>query len=142
MRLAVVAALMLCLVGGCSSDTGTLVTSDTDSTGVSVVSPPHITFPPPGSPGATVRVSNPCQVAVTVELRLAHPGEEAQDPASIATVKPGRSVTLRYGYAEGTGPRDVVVTAPYLGWAERRVTGEDGTVISVTIDLGACPGSL
>ena len=140
MRLAVVAALMLCLVGGCSADTGSLVTFETHSTGVSVVSPP--TLPHGSYPGSTVRVSNPCQVPVTVELRLAHPGEEARAPASVAAVKPGRSVTLRYGFAEGTGPRDVVVTAPDLGWAERRVTSEDSTVMSVTIDPGACPGSL
>ena len=139
--MAVVAALISCLVGGCSSNTGSPVSPETDTTGVSVVSPPYITFPPPGSPGGAVRVSNPCQVPVTVELRLAHPGEEARDPASVAAVKPGRSVTLRYGFAEGTGPRDVVVTAPDLGWAERRVASEDGTVISVPVDPGACPGS-
>ena len=142
MRLAVVAALMLCLAGGCSSDTGSLVTFETDSTGVWVVSPPNITFPPPGSPGGAVRVSNPCEVPVTVELRLGHPGEEAQDPAAIRTVKPGRSVTLRYVLAEGTGPWDVVVTAPDLGWAERRVASEDHTVILVPVDPGVCPGSL
>ena len=78
---------------------------------------------------------------MTVELRLGHPDKEAQDPASIRTVQPGRSVTLHYGFAEGTGPWDVVVTARDLGWAERRVTSEDGTVISMTIDQGACRGS-
>ena len=100
----------------------------------------EITHPHLGSgdwSGVSVTVENPCDTAIRVELRLASPEGEEQDPANIATVRPGRTAKLMAGWAKDTGPRDIVVTAPELGWSHREAA--EGTVV-VSIDPAACPG--
>lgn len=134
----VVLAVTAAACGGSSADTSTTTTT----TGLDFADLP--TFPPPGSPGGTVVVENPCSVAVSVEVRVVDAGSPVPLPgeppaAVLATIRPGRRYEVGYYYGETSGPRDIVVTAPEIDWTHRQPAVEDGSEVRVQIAASACP---
>jgi len=138
------ASLVAAGVVACGDDaTGTTVIEVTEVTVAVPTTPPNDlgsmpTLPHGPDTGSwSVSVENPCDVPVRVELRLASVGEEGKDPANITTAGPGKTAKLNYGFAKDTGPWEVVVTAPELGWINRESAGVD---TSMVIDPERCPG--
>jgi hypothetical protein len=127
---------LVLIVGACSDGEPSAGTSAETTTAV------VITHPPPGSPGGGLRITNPCDEAVVVEVRLAAVGEEATTPKVIKTVQAGRTASMGgYGFAEETGPRELLIAAPELGWTAREPAREDGSAARVSIDPESCPGA-
>ena len=92
--------------------------------------PPGTTAPPPTitlplDTAGEVRVENPCDVPVQLEVAV-NPvlgGGEQPEPVTVTTIQPGEEALLRYPLGEVTGPWQVVVSAPGLGWSDTKTSG-------------------
>jgi hypothetical protein len=94
------------------------------------------------SKGGEVKVENPCDAIVTVNVRLTPPGEEGEPPDVLKRISAERTAFVTgYAFAADAGPRDVLVTAPELNWVARKPAPMDHSQVHFVIDPALCPAA-